>query len=263
MTGAASGIGRALALSLADAGARLSLADIDSDGLDAVAQQIRRVGGRVDSCVVDVTDSDTVQLWARNTVIEFDRVDMVWNVAGIISAGDVLQCSLDDLDRIMAVDFRGTVSVTKAFLPHVIASPHGRIVNVSSAFGGLITAPAYGSYNAAKAAVRAWTDTLRQEMKLGGHSVAVTCVVPGGIRTPIMRRSSSAHGPDDAMRRQEFFERHVARTSAERAAELILRGVAAGRPRVIVGADARVADLLARITATGYERLIPPLLHLA
>jgi NAD(P)-dependent dehydrogenase (short-subunit alcohol dehydrogenase family) len=93
-------------------------------------------------------------------------------------------------------------------------------------------------------------------MRLGGTSVTVTCVYPGGIRTPIMTRARSAAGVRDAERRRERFERRVARTSPERAAEVILRGVRAGRPRVLVGADARLADLLARLTGTGYERLV-------
>ena len=116
--------------------------------------------------------------------------------------------------------------------------------------------PAYGGYNAAKFAVRGWTDALRQEMRLVGTDVQVTCVYPGGVRTPIMTKSTSAAGEEDARRRREFFETRVARTHPDHAAATILRGVRAGRSRVLVGPDAYLADALTRLTATGYERLL-------
>jgi NAD(P)-dependent dehydrogenase (short-subunit alcohol dehydrogenase family) len=184
----------------------------------------------------------------------FGEVTAVWAVAGIIHAGEVLDAPVEDVAAVVDVDFWGVVHTVRAFLPAVVAS-RGSVVTVSSAFG-LVSAPAYGGYNAAKFAVRGWTDALRQEMRLARTGVAVTCVYPGGIRTPIMTGARSAAGVDDARRRRELFETRVARTSPEKAAEIILRGVRAGRPRVLVGADARVADLLARVTGTGYEHLL-------
>ncbi len=217
---------------------------------------VRRTGGTAEGCVLDVTDAGAGYQWAEATADRPGGVHMIWNVAGVINAGDVPASSLADIQRLLAVDFWGVVHGTKAFLPHVIASGDGRVVNVSSAFG-LLSAPAYGGYNAAKFAVRGWTDALRQEMRLAGHPVSVTCVYPGEVRTPIMDNSTSAAGAEDARRRRETFNTRVARTEPDRAAALILRGVAARRPRVLVCADAHLADLLARITATGYERWLP------
>nr|WP_285595297.1 SDR family NAD(P)-dependent oxidoreductase [Kineosporia sp. NBRC 101731] len=259
VTGAASGIGRAIALRLAASGVALTLADTDGPGLNAVAAEIRSAGGKVEHRTVDVRRAAEVNAWADESVASFGTVTMVWNVAGIINAGSVVDSTVEDLALLMDVDFWGVVHVTKAFLPHLIGAGGGHVVNVSSAFG-LISAPGYSGYNAAKAAVRGWSDALRQEMHSTGTGVAVTAVYPGGIRTPIMRNATSAAGPDDARRRREFFDRHVARTDPDRAADTIIRAVAARRSRVLVGPDAYVADALARLTATGYEHLIrkPP-----
>ena len=254
VTGAASGIGRALALNLGRAGVRLALADLDAPRLSTVVKAIRDDGGTVEGRVLDVSDAAKVEAWAEATVQRFGGVQMICNVAGIINAADVVQSSLADLEHILAVDFWGVVHGTKAFLPHLIEAGGGHVVNVSSAFG-LISAPSYGGYNAAKFAVRGWSDALRQEMRLAGTNVRVSCVYPGGVRTPIMARSTSAAGPEDARRRRDLFNSRIARTEPDHAAEVILRGVRAGRPRILVGGDARVADLLARVTGTGYERL--------
>jgi NAD(P)-dependent dehydrogenase (short-subunit alcohol dehydrogenase family) len=260
LTGAASGIGRELALKLGRAGVRLALADLDAPGLSSVVTAIRAGGGVAEGRVLDVTDAAKVDAWAEATVRRFGAVHMIWNVAGIINAGDVVRSSLAEIEHVVAVDFWGVVHGTKAFLPHIIEAGGGHVVNVSSAFG-LISAPGYGSYNAAKFAVRGWSDALRQEMRLSGTDVQVSCVYPGGVRTPIMAHSTSAAGPRDARWRREVFESRVARTDPDHAAEVILRGVHAGRARIMVGADARVADVLARVTGTGYERISEVLHH--
>jgi NAD(P)-dependent dehydrogenase (short-subunit alcohol dehydrogenase family) len=259
LTGAASGIGRALAERLGRAGASLALADIDEARLADVVYTVRAGGGTAHGRILDVADAAEVDDWAAEVVGRFGSVEMIWNVAGIINAGTVEQSDRADLERLMAVDFWGVVHGTTAFLPHVLAAGGGHVVNVSSAFG-LISAPGYGGYNAAKFAVRGWTEALRQEMRArrrdGGPEVHVTCVYPAGIRTPIMAGSTSAAGPQDAARRREIFESRIARIEPDRAALVILRGVRAGRSRVLVGRDAYVADLLARVTGTGYHRLI-------
>jgi short-subunit dehydrogenase len=153
----------------------------------------------------------------------------------------------------MDVDFWGVVNGTKAFLPHLIASGDGHLVNVSSLFGIMAT-PSQGAYNAAKFAVRGFTEALRQEMLVAGHPVKVTCVHPGGVRTAIARNAGAAPSRDQAAL-SEFFDRRLARTSAERAAKTILRAAERGRPRVLVGLDARVLDVLVRLTGSGYQRL--------
>jgi short-subunit dehydrogenase len=254
ITGAASGIGRALATQLAQAGVVVSLADADESGLAEVGSAIRQQGGRVQEHPVDVTDADQVDRWATATIEEFGRVDLVANVAGIINAGDAVDSTLTELHRLLDVDFWGVIHGSKAFLPHLIAAGRGHLINVSSALG-LISVPGYGGYNAAKFAVRGWSDALRLEMRRNRTGVTVTCVYPGGVRTPIMAHATSAAGPEDAARRRKLFDTRIARTEPEEAAAAILRGAAAGRRRVLVGADARLADLMARVTGSGYERV--------
>ena len=171
LTGAASGIGRSLALAMGRAGVRLALADIDEAGLADVVDRVQREGGDAAGDVVDVADAAAVQQWARGVERRMGAVHMIWNVAGIINAGEVLESDLADLHRLLDVDFWGVVHGTTAFLPLIIDAGGGNVVNVSSAFG-LISAPAYGGYNAAKFAVRGWTDALRQEMRLAGTECA-------------------------------------------------------------------------------------------
>ena len=258
LTGAASGIGRSLALRLGRAGAALALADVDEARLADVVYAVRAGGGTAHGRILDVADAAEMDDWAEEVAGRFGAVEMIWNVAGIIKAGDVVSSSLTDLQRLMAVDFWGVVHGTKAFLPHIVAAGGGNVVNVSSAFG-LISAPGYGGYNAAKFAVRGWTEALRQEMcqarRGGGPKVDVTCVYPAGVRTAIMNSGTSAAGEDDARRRREAFDTRIARIDPDRAAEVMVRGVRAGRARVMVGRDAYLADLLARLTGSGYQRL--------
>jgi NADP-dependent 3-hydroxy acid dehydrogenase YdfG len=153
----------------------------------------------------------------------------------------------------MDVDFWGVVNGTKAFLPHLIASGDGHVINVSSVFG-LFSVPGQAAYNSAKFAVRGFTEALRQEMILAGHPVAVTTVHPGGIKTAIVRNSTAAEGLDrDEL--AELFDKRLARTSPERAARIILDAVRKKHARVLVGADAKILDILVRLTGSGYQRL--------
>jgi short-subunit dehydrogenase len=145
------------------------------------------------------------------------------------------------------------VNGTKAFLPYLIDSGDGYLVNISSLFG-LMGTPSQGAYNAAKFAVRGFTEALRQEMLVARHPVRVTCVHPGGVRTAIARNAGAVPGRD-ATALGEFFDTRLARMSAERAAKTILRGVERGRPRVLVGLDARLLDVLVRLTGSGYQRI--------
>lgn len=254
ITGAASGIGRALALRLAGDGVSLALLDVDADALTIATDQCRARGSKVDQHAVDVTDADAMQATAEAVHDSLGRIGTLFNVAGIIHTGDVLDSTTDDTHRVIDVDFWGVVHGTKAYLPYLIASGNGRLVNISSAFG-LIAAAGYSAYNAAKFAVRGYTESLRQEMLAAGHPVTVTCVYPGGIQTAIMRSSTWSPSYDGAAI-QSTFDQHIGRTSADDAAVKILRGSIAGRARVLVGPDAVVADVLARVTGSGYQRII-------
>jgi short-subunit dehydrogenase len=255
VTGAASGIGRALAVALARDGVHVALSDLDDAGLDDVVDGLRREGHTADGAVVDVSDASAVDAWARDVAQVHGAVHSIWNVAGIIHSGDVLQSTLADVERIFAVDFWGVVHGTTAFLPRILEAGGGHVVNISSAFG-LVSAPSYSAYCAAKFAVRGWTDALRLELRGSGAPVTVTCVYPGAVRTPIMARGTSAAGPEDAERRGHRFER-MARVEPEAAAAAIIRGVSAGRLRVLVGRDALAMDALVRLVGGRYETLLP------
>ena len=174
------------------------------------------------------------------------------NNAGVALSGSFEEVTEEQFDRVVDIDFVGVVNGTRALLPQLIASGGGHLVNVSSLFG-LMAVPGQSAYNAAKFAVRGFTEALRQEMVLGGHPVSVTCVHPGGVRTAIARNAEVVGV--DPERQAELFDRHLARTSPEDAARVILDGMLAGRARVLVGADARFLDLVVRVLPSAYQRL--------
>ncbi|BCN53250.1 SDR family NAD(P)-dependent oxidoreductase [Prescottella equi] len=254
ITGAGSGIGRALALNLAGQGAKLALSDMDSVGLAETVRQVESLGADVKSDHLDVTQREAVLSYADAVVARFGKVNQVYNNAGIAFHGEVERSEFKDIERIMDVDFWGVVNGTKAFLPHVIASGDGHIVNVSSLFG-LLSIPGQSAYNAAKFAVRGFTESLRQEMLIAKHPVKVTCVHPGGIKTAIARNATMPDGDDQATFAQ-FFDRRLARTTPEEAAKTITTGVRKGKPRVLIGADAKFLDAWVRIVGPSYQRVV-------
>ncbi len=180
ITGAASGIGRALAYDLAKRGALLALSDVDDVGLAETARQAVRLGAQVRTDRLDVSDRPAVLAYADAVVAHFGVVNVVINNAGIAFTGDIEEMAFSDIEHVMNIDFWGVVNGTKAFLPYLIASGDGHVVNISSLFG-LLATPSQGAYNAAKFAVRGFTEALRQEMLVAGHPVRVTCVHPGGV----------------------------------------------------------------------------------
>jgi NAD(P)-dependent dehydrogenase (short-subunit alcohol dehydrogenase family) len=254
VTGAGSGIGRALACDLARRGATVAISDIDATGLAETAKQLRVIGARVHETRLDVTDRAAVLRYADEVTAEFGTVNIVINNAGIAFTGDVEKMSFEQIERVIDVDFWGVVNGTKAFLPHLIASGDGHVVNISSLFG-LMAVPGQSAYNAAKFAVRGFTEALREEMLVNGHPVRVTCVHPGGIKTAIARNAGAVDGEDPAAL-AEYFDRRLAKTSAESAARTILRAVIGNRPRSVVGLDAKALDLLVRIAGPAYQRLV-------
>jgi NADP-dependent 3-hydroxy acid dehydrogenase YdfG len=254
ITGAGSGIGRALALNLARQGAKLALSDIDAEGLAETVWRAEVFGAKVKSDLLNVAERDAVLAYAEDVVAYFGHVNQVYNNAGIAYHGDVEDAEFKDIERIMDVDFWGVVNGTKAFLPHVIASGDGHIVNISSLFG-LIAVPGQSAYNAAKFAVRGFTEALREEMLIAKYPVKVTCVHPGGIKTAVARNATVAEG-QNAPSFAEFFDKRLALHSPEMAAETIVDGVRKGHARVVVGWEAKGLDLLARLTGSGYQRVI-------
>ena len=251
ITGAGSGIGRALALNLASEGAKLALSDMDSVGLEETVRRAKALGAEVKSDTLDVTQREAVLAYADAVAEHFGAVNQVYNNAGIAYHGEFEKAEFKDLERVVDVDFWGVVNGTKAFLPHLIASGDGHLINVSSLFG-LLGMPGQTAYNAAKFAVRGFTEALRQEMLIAKHPVQVTCVHPGGIKTAIARNATAGPGEDlDTF--AQFFDQKLARTTAEDAAAVIVKGVRKNKARVLIGADAKLLDAWVRIIGPRYQ----------
>ncbi|MBV0920347.1 SDR family NAD(P)-dependent oxidoreductase [Mycobacteroides chelonae] len=253
VTGAGSGIGRALAIELARSGAKVAISDVDIEGLSETERQVQALGAEVRADLLNVVEREAFLLYANSVTRQFSKVNQIFNNAGVAYAGDVGVSPFKDMERIFDVDFWGVVNGTKAFLPHLIASGDGHVINVSSLFG-LLSLPGQSAYNAAKFAVRGFTESLRQEMIIGKKPVAVTCVHPGGIKTAIARNATVAEGID-VRAAAAVFDKYLAITSPETAARIILTAVRKKKPRVLVGPDAKVLDLLTRVIGARYQDL--------
>ncbi len=240
ITGAGSGIGRALSLDLARRGALLALSDID------------------------VADGDAFAVYATAVADQFGRVNVVINNAGVALAGDFADLDYADMQWVVGINFWGVVHGTKEFLPHLIASGDGHVVNLSSLFG-LVSMPGQSLYNATKYAVRGLTEALREEMLVAGHPVGVTSVHPGGIKTAIARNARVSDGEDKAAT-AKLFDEKLAKMTPERAAEIIVRGILRNKARVLVGLDAHALHHFAKLTGSRYQdvvaatskRVLPP-----
>ncbi|MEV4116985.1 SDR family NAD(P)-dependent oxidoreductase [Nonomuraea sp. NPDC049695] len=254
ITGAGSGIGRALALDLAARGSCLALADLDGDAVEQTARACRELTSTVEHAQLDVTDRAAVTTYATTVAERLGQVEAVFAVAGVIHTGSLLRSDLADFDHIISVNLLGMVNTAKAFLPHLIASGRGHLVTMSSAYG-FLAAPYSTAYNASKFAVRGFSEALRQELRLQGHPVTVTCVFPGAIDTAIMRKGTFAPGIDPAAAIKRFAA--MARTDVASAAAAILRGTARGRSQVLIGSDAKRAWLVVRLLGSAYQRVVP------
>lgn len=258
ITGAASGIGRSLASELARRGAHLALSDVDEAGLEQTAEAARRHGTKVTTRRVDVADRDAVHEWADQVAAEHGRVNLIANNAGVALGSTVEQMAYDDAEWLLGINLWGVVHGTKAFLPHLRAAGEGHVVNVSSVFG-LLGIPSQSAYNAAKFAVRGFTESLRIELDVARCGVSATCVHPGGIKTNIARNarineSVSDLGADPASARRDF-ERLLV-TSPDAAARAIVRAVQLDKRRALIGPDAYALDLLAHLPVGVGQRLI-------
>ena len=257
ITGAAAGIGRALALALGRRNCHLALSDVDEEGLKETVDQVSGVGVRVTAERVDVANREAVYAWADRVADDHGKVHLIFNNAGVALGSTVEKMSYGDFEWLMDVNFWGVVHGTKAFLPHLKASGDGHIVNISSVFG-LAGIPSQSAYNSAKFAVRGFTESLRQELDMLGYGVSATCVHPGGIKTGIARSarmdsSISDLGISDIDTREKFEKTFI--TSAEKAADAILDGVQRNQRRVLVGPDARVFDWVVRLLPATYQRI--------
>ncbi len=254
VTGAASGIGRALALRLARERCDLALADLQGGPLAAVAASARQEGVRVSAHPVDVASLEAMTRFRDRVLTEHGRVDLLVNNAGVALIGTVEQVTLDDIAWLMGINFWGVVHGVKLFLPALRQRPEAHIVNLSSIFG-IMAPPGQAAYCASKFAVRGFTEALRHE--LAGSAVVVSAVHPGGIRTPIAAnaRAAAAIGNSE---REALVTRfaQIARTSPEDAAERILRGIKRNEKRILIGGDARFLDHVQRWLPVRYGRVL-------
>ena len=262
ITGAASGIGRALAVDLARQGCHLALSDLNNAELEQTRALCQSASGiRATTKVLDVSDRQAVHDWAEQVVADHGKVNLIFNNAGVAHAGSVAKSSYEDYAWIMNINYWGVLHGTKAFLPHLKAAPDGgHVINISSIFG-LFAQPSMSAYNSTKFAVRGLTESLRQELDLEDAGVSASCVHPGGIKTNIARSArmddslGELMGNQDNSQLQNQFEK-LFRTTADQAARTILKGVRRDKRRILIGPDAHAVDLMQRFLPTGYQRLV-------
>lgn len=262
VTGAGSGIGRALALGLAERGARLALSDIDESRLAETVEAVKALGAQVHAAALDVADRDAVEAYATAVAGHYGVVHQVYNNAGIAGASTtVLDTDYAVYDRVLSVNLLGVIHGTKAFLPHLIASGDGHLVNVSS-LNGYLAQASLSAYCASKFAVRGFTEALRAEMTAAGHPVRVTVVHPGGVRTNIAnaaleeaRRDGTDISAEQQARARTYNEK-LLRMPADTAAGIILRGVGRDRTRILVGGDAKAVDRVVRLLPRRYTAVM-------
>jgi short-subunit dehydrogenase len=263
VTGAASGIGAALAPLLAARGSDLVLVDRDAERLAEVAAGVRSAhpGISVDTAVVDLADPVATQRVADELVTAHPGTTLLVNNAGVALGGRFDQVTLDEFDWVMEINFRAVVRLTKAFLPTLKAHPGSHVVNLSSLFG--LMAPAgQAAYSSSKFAVRGFTEALRHELAEDG--VGVTSVHPGGIRTRIAETARVASGvdPEEAAAGKADFAKLLT-FPAEKAAALIVDAVEKRRPRLLIGISAKIPDVLVRVAPGGYGKLLAAVTKLA
>jgi len=254
ITGAGSGIGRALAVQLAERGCILSISDVSADGLQETRKLIEAAGAVCSTHIVDVADRAAVEEFAADVVREHGAVHLLVNNAGVTLVDWAEHVSYDDLEWIMNINFWGVVYGTKSFLPYMREVDEAHIVNVSSLFG-LVSMPLQSAYNASKFAVRGFTEALK--MELAGSHIGVSCVHPGGIKTGIGRNSRVSEEALSVPKEELIAEfEKAARTTPEKAAAVIIRGIEKNKRRVLIGGDARFVDLVARFFPGSYEKIL-------
>lgn len=256
ITGAASGMGRELAILVAQRGGNLALCDVDEVGLAETRRRCELHGAKVFTSRVDVGKKEAIERFAADVARELGGADVLVNNAGVSLSETIAQMTDEDFRWLMDINFWGVVNGTRAFLPQLLSRPEAHVVTLSSVFG-IIAVPTQSAYNASKFAVRGFTESLRQELE--GTNVRVTCVHPGGIKTDIVKRGRHYTDPTgakvDTAEVARRFEK-AASTTAAQAADTILAGILNDRPRVLIGPDAVVIDVMQRLFPVAYPAFI-------
>jgi short-subunit dehydrogenase len=254
VTGAASGMGRALALELAARGCDVALADRDEAGMQAVAAEIAKAGARkVSLHRVDVAEPGQIEAFSQAAIAAHPGLNILINNAGVALLGQFAEIDQAQMEWLMNINFWGVVHSTRAFLPHLSRQQEAHIVNLSSIFG-IIAPPGQTAYSAAKFAVRGFSESLRHELKLAASPVRLSVIHPGGVATNIARNSRTGSGINDNARRAQSIERFdsFAKTTPAAAALRIISGVEKNQPRILIGNDARFMDLVQRLRPGTY-----------
>ena len=254
ITGAANGIGRGIAVSLARRGCHLALADIDEDGMKSTAELTRTSGVRVSRHRIDVADRLAVAEFPSVVAAEHDAVDILVNNAGVAVGGTFEQVSDEDFEWLFEINFWGVVRMTRAFMPLLHASDDARVVNLSSIFG-VVAPPEQTAYSASKFAVRGFSEALRHE--LNGTRIGVTVVHPGGVATSIAENARIPAGAteEEIVQRREKY-RKLLRMPPEIAGETIVRGIEQRKERILIGSDAKIISLIARLVPVSYWKVL-------
>ena len=254
VTGAASGIGRALALELARRGCDLALADRDEAGLQQLAAEIGRDPARkVSVHRLDVGEPGQIQDFAQAAVAAHPSLNILINNAGVALLGTFAEVEQAQMEWLININFWGVVHGTRAFLPHLSSQRAAHIVNLSSIFG-IIAPPGQTAYCAAKFAVRGFSESLRHELAMANSPVKLSVVHPGGVSTNIVRNMRTGTGVSDNARRAESIDRFdaMAKTTPAAAALRIIEGIEKNQPRILIGNDAWFMDLLQRFRPATY-----------
>ncbi|MDA9402270.1 SDR family NAD(P)-dependent oxidoreductase [Bradyrhizobium sp. CCBAU 45389] len=252
VTGAASGIGRALAIELAQRGCDLALADRDEAGLKTLATEIGQAR-KISLHRVDVGERDDIAQFAAEAIAAHPTLGLVVNNAGVALLGTFEEIDQAQMEWLFGINFWGVVHGTRAFLPHLKTLPEAHIVNISSIFG-IIAPPGQSAYAAAKFAVRGFSESVRHELAVAGSPVKLAVVHPGGIATSIAHNSRAGAGVTDNARRAQMIERfeNAAKTTPKDAALRIIKGIERNEPRILIGNDARFMDILQRFRPGTY-----------
>ena len=251
ITGAGSGIGRALAIQLAAEGVKVLITDYDEASLNETLALVEAANGDAKAYVFDVADRQAFHDFAEAVVLEHQHIDILINNAGVaLGRISILKASYDELEWIININLWGVIHGTKAFLPHLLKRPESALVNISSVFG-ITGIPLQAPYCTTKFAVRGFTESLRMELMRPYPNISVSCVHPGGIKTNIVRNSRDTNQANKEKLIKEF-DRNMAKTTAEDAAAQIIDGIKRKKARILIGSDARMMDRLARWFPVNY-----------